>query len=124
MQKKIILIGLALILLAMFTTLITLIPIIGYYSLVLNALLIMAAKLLLKFSLKNSYGKVFAIIVFVVTISSAGFGIWSNFIKDNTVKPVNWGNVDEKLNEKAVDNRPKGDSLNKEMDDLENSLGK
>jgi len=123
MNKKLLFIGLVSIALAFFGVMITIIPVIGKLSLFINLIAFLIAIWLVLISIKQASGKVFAVIILVLSLVSAGFGIWSNFIQDKSAQKVDWEKVDHKLDDKAKDTRPKGDSLNKQMDDLEKSLG-
>lgn len=122
MNKKLLFIGLVSLTLALFALMITIIPVIGKFSLIINLIAFLIAIWLILLSMKQTSGKVFAVIVLVLALVSAGFGVWSNFIQDKSPRKVDWQKVDNKLDDKAKDTRPKGDSLNKQMDDLEKSL--
>jgi hypothetical protein len=123
MNKKLLFIGLVSLALAMSGVMITIVPIIGSLSLVINLIAFLLAICLILLSIKQASGKAFAVIVLIISLASAGFGVWSNFIQDKSPQKVDWEKVDHKLDDKVKDTRPKGDSLNKQMDDLEKSLG-
>ena len=123
MNKKLLFTGLVSLALALFGVLITIIPVVGKFSLVFNLIAFSLGLWLTIFPFKQSTGKVFAVIILFISLSAATFGIWSNFIQDKSPQKVDWQKVDQKLDGKVKDDRPKGDSLNKQMDDLEKSLG-